>query len=63
MEHRIVRKPRHPWWERYQPVSYMLHSRSGDLKDFIFMLIDCNSVGVRSVHIIMIIGAQTIATH
>ncbi|KAF2880634.1 hypothetical protein ILUMI_25528 [Ignelater luminosus] len=37
----------HPWWERYQPVSYKLTTRSGDEKDFLDMTTRCNAVGIR----------------
>jgi alpha-amylase len=36
-----------PWYERYQPMSYMLKTRSGDEKDFLEMTRRCNKVGVR----------------
>ncbi|KAK7084372.1 Pancreatic alpha-amylase 2a5 [Halocaridina rubra] len=36
-----------PWWERYQPVSYMLTTRSGDEAAFQDMVTRCNNVGVR----------------
>ncbi|CAG7724640.1 unnamed protein product [Allacma fusca] len=36
-----------PWWERYQPVSYKLETRSGTEKQFKAMVKKCNSVGVR----------------
>ncbi|KAF2367801.1 Glycosyl hydrolase family 13 catalytic domain [Trinorchestia longiramus] len=36
-----------PWWERYQPVSYNIISRSGDEAAFIDMVQRCNAVGVR----------------
>ena len=36
-----------PWWERYQPVSYKLTSRSGTEEEFISMVQRCNAVGVR----------------
>ncbi|CAG0902207.1 unnamed protein product [Darwinula stevensoni] len=36
-----------PWWERYQPVSYKLTSRSGTEEEFIDMVQRCNAVGVR----------------
>jgi len=32
-EHRVV-APVYPWWQRYQPVSYRLVSRSGDRAQF-----------------------------
>lgn len=46
-EHRIVTNPFRPWWERYQPVSYILVSRSGNEQEFINMVNKCNSNGVR----------------
>ena len=36
-----------PWWERYQPVSYNMTSRSGTEKQFVEMVERCNNVGVR----------------
>ncbi|CAG9810115.1 unnamed protein product [Chironomus riparius] len=36
-----------PWHERYQPVSYILTTRSGDRNAFIDMVRRCNAVGVR----------------
>lgn len=36
-----------PWFERYQPVSYTLVTRSGNENDFADMVQRCNSVGVR----------------
>ncbi|GJQ73900.1 hypothetical protein Trydic_g18834 [Trypoxylus dichotomus] len=36
-----------PWWERYQPISYNIETRSGDEDDFLNMTSRCNSVGVR----------------
>ena len=36
-----------PWWERYQPVSYILHSRSGTREEFISMVETCNANNVR----------------
>lgn len=36
-----------PWWERYQPVSYYLETRSGDEDQFRNMVKRCNSAGVR----------------
>ncbi|XP_066940330.1 alpha-amylase 1-like [Macrobrachium rosenbergii] len=36
-----------PWWERYQPVSYQLVTRSGDENAFKDMVSRCNNVGVR----------------
>ncbi len=39
--------PPYPWWERYQPISYKLYSRSGTEAEFIDMVHRCNAVGVR----------------
>jgi len=36
-----------PWWERYQPVSYILTTRSGNEAAFSDMTRRCNAVGVR----------------
>lgn len=36
-----------PWWERYQPVSYKLETRSGNEAAFADMTRRCNAVGVR----------------
>lgn len=36
-----------PWWARYQPVSYILTSRSGSEADLADMIKRCNQVGVR----------------
>ncbi|XP_070565164.1 alpha-amylase 2-like [Ptychodera flava] len=45
-EHRTVWNPFRPWWERYQPVSYQLVSRSGDRNAFIDMVNRCNAKDV-----------------
>ncbi|CAF3233557.1 unnamed protein product [Rotaria sp. Silwood2] len=37
----------HPWWQRYQPVSYKLESRSGNETEFKDMVTICNSASVR----------------
>ena len=44
-EHRIIHS--RPWYERYQPVSYKLISRSGNEQEFKDMVERCNNVGVR----------------
>jgi alpha-amylase len=36
-----------PWYQRYQPVSYQLQSRSGTEAEFIDMVNRCNNAGVR----------------
>lgn len=46
-EHRIVTSPWQPWWQRYQPVSYKIQSRSGSESQFKDMVSRCNNVGVR----------------
>lgn len=52
-EHAIIKNPDwderadRPWYERYQPVSFKIDSRSGDKKDFKQMVRRCNDVGVR----------------
>ncbi|XP_030387673.1 alpha-amylase A [Scaptodrosophila lebanonensis] len=37
-----------PWWERYQPISYKLETRSGNEQQFASMVKRCNAVGVRT---------------
>ncbi|XP_041359720.1 alpha-amylase-like [Gigantopelta aegis] len=47
-EHVVVHKEyERPWWERYQPVSYNLTSRSGTEAEFTDMVHRCKAVGVR----------------
>ncbi|CAH1788535.1 unnamed protein product [Owenia fusiformis] len=46
-EHRVISDPWRPWWQRYQPVSYKLVSRSGDESEFRDMVERCNNVDVR----------------
>ena len=48
-EHRVVTPDPadRPWWERYQPVSYQICSRSGDRQAFEDMVNRCASVGVK----------------
>lgn len=36
-----------PWWERYQPISYVLTTRSGIEAEFLDMSRRCNAVGIR----------------
>ncbi len=43
-EHLVL--PEQPWWQRYQPVSYQLVSRSGDRAQFAEMVARCAAVGV-----------------
>uniref|UniRef100_UPI00358F875F pancreatic alpha-amylase-like isoform X2 n=1 Tax=Myxine glutinosa TaxID=7769 RepID=UPI00358F875F len=46
-ENLIITDPWRPWWERYQPISYKLCSRSGSEEEFKEMVKRCNNVGVR----------------
>ncbi|CAH1257173.1 AMY2A [Branchiostoma lanceolatum] len=46
-ENRVVTSPNRPWWERYQPVSYHLNTRSGNDEEFRDMVHRCNQQGVR----------------
>uniref|UniRef100_A0A182LXD6 Alpha-amylase n=1 Tax=Anopheles culicifacies TaxID=139723 RepID=A0A182LXD6_9DIPT len=46
-ENAVVWSPRRPWWERYQPFSYNLNTRSGSEAEFASMVRRCNAVGVR----------------
>ncbi|XP_038066138.1 alpha-amylase-like [Patiria miniata] len=46
-EHRVIRSPWRPWWERYQPVSYELTSRSGTEIQLRDMIRRCHQAGVR----------------
>ncbi|XP_060526193.1 alpha-amylase-like [Cylas formicarius] len=46
-ENLIVEDPFRPWWERYQPVSHSLNTRSGDEAALADMIKRCNDVGVR----------------
>ncbi|XP_050072754.1 alpha-amylase A-like [Anopheles maculipalpis] len=36
-----------PWWERYQPISYKIQSRSGNEQQFATMVRRCQTAGVR----------------
>nr|XP_034178282.1 alpha-amylase-like [Osmia lignaria] len=36
-----------PWWERYQPMSYLWITRSGNKEEFKNMVARCNKAGVR----------------
>uniref|UniRef100_A0A182NIH1 Alpha-amylase n=1 Tax=Anopheles dirus TaxID=7168 RepID=A0A182NIH1_9DIPT len=39
--------PYRPWWERYQPISYKIYSRSGDEQQFSDMVRRCQRAGIR----------------
>lgn len=43
-EHALVAN--HPWWQRYQPVSYVLQGRSGTPAEFADMVATCDAAGV-----------------
>ncbi len=45
-EHAKITDPAYPWWQRYQPVSYTISSRSGDRDAFANMVSRCRAVGV-----------------
>uniref|UniRef100_A0A3P9H2B9 Alpha-amylase n=1 Tax=Oryzias latipes TaxID=8090 RepID=A0A3P9H2B9_ORYLA len=45
-EHILVSSPWRPWWQRYQPISYNLCSRSGGENELRDMITRCNNVGV-----------------
>ncbi|XP_077954803.1 alpha-amylase-like [Gasterosteus aculeatus] len=45
-ENIVVNSPWRPWWQRYQPVSYKLCSRSGSESELRDMITRCNNVGV-----------------
>ena len=45
-EHAKISNPANPWWERYQPVSYQITSRSGDRAAFANMVARCRAVNV-----------------
>ncbi|XP_073906982.1 pancreatic alpha-amylase-like isoform X2 [Castor canadensis] len=45
-ENIVVNNPSRPWWERYQPISYKICTRSGNEDEFRDMVTRCNNVGV-----------------
>ncbi len=47
MEHLVLPEQSYPWWQRYQPVSYKLVSRSGDRSQLATMIQRCHAVGVK----------------
>jgi alpha-amylase len=46
-EHVVLPQHGFPWWQRYQPVSYQLISRSGDRSQLAQMIDRCHKVGVK----------------
>ena len=59
-EHAVISNSQYPWYQRYQPVSYKLVSRSGNEQEFINMVNRCNAVGVR-IYVDAIINHMTAA--
>ncbi|KAI8797778.1 C-type lectin domain family 4 member E [Biomphalaria glabrata] len=57
-ENRIVTNPYRPWWERYQPVSYKINTRSGSEDEFRNMVEKCNNSGVR-IYVDIVINHMT----
>ncbi|KAH9519908.1 hypothetical protein Btru_071218 [Bulinus truncatus] len=57
-ENRVVTSPNRPWWERYQPVSYKLQTRSGTEAEFRSMVQKCNTAGVR-IYVDVVINHMT----
>ncbi len=55
-EHAVVAG--YPWWQRYQPVSYQIESRSGTRAEFADMVSRCAAVGV-DVYVDAIINHMT----
>ncbi|KAK9680356.1 Alpha amylase, catalytic domain [Popillia japonica] len=47
-----------PWWERYQPISYKIITRSGNEEEFLNMTGRCNNVGVR-IYVDVVINHMT----
>lgn len=45
-EHAVIARENYPWWQRYQPVSYQINSRSGDRIQFRRMIDRCRRSGV-----------------
>ncbi|XP_074954371.1 pancreatic alpha-amylase isoform X3 [Phalacrocorax aristotelis] len=54
-ENVIITDPQQPWWERYQPVSYKLCTRSGNETEFRDMVTRCNKVGVRDCRLVSLL--------
>ena len=50
--------PMRPWWERYQPASYHLETRSGTEAEFETMVARCNAVNVR-IYVDLVINHMT----
>lgn len=46
-EHVVLPEEHFPWWQRYQPVSYQLVTRSGDRTQLANMIRRCHNAGVQ----------------
>lgn len=55
----VVTNPWHPWWQRYQPISYNLCSRSGTEEELKDMVTRCNNVGVMQKNILSFLQKKT----
>ena len=51
-----------PWFERYQPISYKIISRSGNKSEFSNMVQRCNKAGVR-IYVDAVINHMTANAH
>lgn len=60
-EHAVFPQAGFPWWQRYQPVSYQLVSRSGDRRQLQQMIARCHAVGV-DVYADAVINHMALAT-
>ena len=50
-----------PWWERFQPVSYKVDTRSGTEAEFLDMTRRCNAVGIR-IYVDLVINHMSATT-
>ncbi|GBN84621.1 Pancreatic alpha-amylase [Araneus ventricosus] len=57
------RNIKRPWFERYQPVSYKLFTRSGSEMEFREMVRRCNNVGVRLIFGMELICSDAVISH
>ncbi|KAF7281569.1 hypothetical protein GWI33_004537 [Rhynchophorus ferrugineus] len=49
-----------PWWEKYQPVSYILNNRAGDETTFLEMTRRCNNAGIR-IYVDLVVNHMAVA--
>lgn len=47
-ENVVLQEEGRPWYERYQPISYKIATRSGNEAEFVDMVDRCNRAGVRT---------------